>query len=683
MYKVKKTSNQLRPVIVLLITAVILPTVCLLWFMTQAVKNERLAVRQKLIDFYTDRAQSFFIEGLNTNVFRDDILSLETQAKDARYGEHPAMLFEWYAAQTDSMFNALLIYGPDGKPLYPVMNSLAPGYDNLLQEPFQCERTGDLEKAVGQYDTIAQTTTSDTWHDQAILAMARCLGKLGRTPQAIELVQAVAYPKNPFAMNVQRATVAVHAQVFLAELYKGTQDEKLTEHLGNILSPWSGHAEKDAPFIVPADAETIVWQLNRMMDMAWHMRLDGALRNHIALARRRTSAYEQALWAASYYPDAAASASWPNQTIRAMSADSDLYGLWFTLGESTVLGIAGAETALAMLHAAATEMQDDTVSVQITDNLGRVIVGPKEMAGDAFVTMSLGAPFPEFTAAVYFKDSDVFANAAEKQTALYLWTGILVAVLILVAGTLAVRSVNRQMALNRLKNDFIATVSHELKTPLAAMRVLADTLLEGRYHDSQQAQEYLTLITQENARLSRLIDNFLTFSRMERNKQAFDMVPAAPADIAAAAVQAVQMKFGGNTCHFSVDIQESLPLLMADKDAMVTVLVNLLDNAYKYTTDHDKRIALRVFGRDHDVCFAVRDNGLGLTRRQMRKIFDRFYQADRSLSRRAEGTGLGLSIVKFIVDAHKGKIDVQSKPGRGSEFTVTFSGRANGNHSDH
>jgi len=109
--------------------------------------------------------------------------------------------------------------------------------------------------------------------------------------------------------------------------------------------------------------------------------------------------------------------------------------------------------------------------------------------------------------------------------------------------------------------------------------------------------------------------------------------------------------------------------VLADHDAMVTVLVNLLDNAYKYSLD-DKRIELRAFAENGSVCFCVSDNGVGISRRDAKRIFKRFYQIDRSLARRAEGCGLGLSIAKFIVDAHKGSISVNSKPGEGSTFTV-------------
>jgi signal transduction histidine kinase len=124
-------------------------------------------------------------------------------------------------------------------------------------------------------------------------------------------------------------------------------------------------------------------------------------------------------------------------------------------------------------------------------------------------------------------------------------------------------------------------------------------------------------------------------------------------------------------CVFETDIPEQLPDSRAGHDAMVTGLVNLLDNAYKYSND-EKRIKLSVTSADGKVCFRVSDNGLGIPRRALKKVFRRFYQVDRSLSRRTEGCGLGLSIAKFIVDAHQGNISVESKPNQGSTFTVTI-----------
>ena len=203
------------------------------------------------------------------------------------------------------------------------------------------------------------------------------------------------------------------------------------------------------------------------------------------------------------------------------------------------------------------------------------------------------------------------------------------------------------------------------------MRALVETLLEGRCRNEQQKTEYLELVARENLRLSRLIDNFLTFSRMERNKRTFDLVNVRPADVARSAVDSVRERFESAGCAFEVEIADDLPVIVGDQDALVTVLLNLLDNACKYSED-DKHIRLRVFANGRDVSFEVSDRGIGMPRRVVRRIFDRFYQADRKLSRKAGGCGLGLSITRFLVDVHGGRIEVASRPGEGSTFTVVF-----------
>ena len=273
--------------------------------------------------------------------------------------------------------------------------------------------------------------------------------------------------------------------------------------------------------------------------------------------------------------------------------------------------------------------------------------------------------------ALYLDGPDPFAAAASRQVALYLWMGILVVVIIALSAISIGYYINRQMRLTRLKNNLIATVSHELKTPLASMRVLVDTLIEGRCRDEKQEREYLELMARENVRLSRLIDNFLTFSRMERAKIAFEFTDVRPAAIVNEAAEAVQERFEAGECKFDLEITPDLPPITVDRDALITVLLNLLDNAFKYTKDN-KHIILRAFSSDNAVHFEVEDNGIGLSSRAQRKIFNKFYQVDRTLARHAEGCGLGLSIAKFIIDAHGGKIEVKSQPDKGSTFSVKF-----------
>jgi signal transduction histidine kinase len=239
----------------------------------------------------------------------------------------------------------------------------------------------------------------------------------------------------------------------------------------------------------------------------------------------------------------------------------------------------------------------------------------------------------------------------------------------------------RQRRLTRLKNDLVATVSHELKTPLASIRLLVDTLLDGEgtsgspAAQSHQSRQYLELIAQENTRLTRLIDNFLTFSRMERGKHQFDFQQVDAADIVDRAVAAVGDRFDGVAAKLNIEIERRLPLV-GDVDALVTVVVNLLDNASKYTAE-PKRIAIRArrqsaAGPPDQIVIAVADNGIGLSPRAVRKVFDRFYQVDQRLSRSCGGCGLGLSIVKYFVEAHGGQVSVESRVGDGTTFTVSL-----------
>jgi signal transduction histidine kinase len=286
----------------------------------------------------------------------------------------------------------------------------------------------------------------------------------------------------------------------------------------------------------------------------------------------------------------------------------------------------------------------------------------------------VGIRFPQWRIALSFKGGDPFAAAAEERIATYLWTAVFVIALIAVLAFLIARHVSRQIRLTRLKNNLIASVSHELKTPLSSMRVLVDTLLEGRYRDEQQVREYLDLISKENLRLSRLIDNFLAFSRMERNKRTFEFKPVVPGEIISEACASVRERFEANGHILNIEVEPDLPMIHADRDALATVLINLLDNAYKYSGE-DKRVTIRAFSESGSVFFRVEDNGIGIPRRALRRIFERFYQVDQSLSRSAGGCGLGLSIVKFIVNAHGGHINVESRVGKGSTFTVKIPAR--------
>ena len=668
----------------MLAIAVILPTVCLLWFMGQAVKNVQLAARQKLITLYEEKLDKASQE-------KNQSWSQQFEQLDKRVDRNlPSELFDdLFKAQ----YHSVIVYDEDGRRIYPLISAdvsvpvdPAEEFRNAWRLEFAEQK---LAEAIELYEE--ETQSNNTYISlSALIGKARCLAKLGNSDQAVEVYKKVAFSPEEVTCDTATLMLIANTRLLLAELLKPTLKkpetlETLTypafrEELSKLLQIIGGQNEAGA--VLPLDrsiflahrsielaeaADTVYCEMYRDMPMVMYD-IDMELFIELESLRGVLNEGEIALAVIDRFPTAAEFRDWPADQFGQLQLDEQTfcYGAKHDVGDKTIL-LLQPDQILGVNYEH--DFRNTGVAYRVLDNFGRVAGGLEESRGRPFLTARIGKYFTDWQVELYFEDDDIFEGAAQRQITLYIWAGVLVIVLILATGGFAGQAVSRQIKVNRLKNDFIATVSHELKTPLSSMRVLADTLLEGNYEDEEQATEYLQLICKENKRLSGLIDNFLTFSRMERSKQAFDMVKTSPVEIAQAAAEAVKTKFNGGQCEFQVQITENLPDVLADQNAMVTVLVNLLDNAYKYSED-GRKVELRVFAGDGSVCFCVCDNGIGMSRRVAKKIFERFYQVDRSLSRGAEGCGLGLSIAKFIIDAHKGSISIDSRPGEGSTFTV-------------
>ena len=297
---------------------------------------------------------------------------------------------------------------------------------------------------------------------------------------------------------------------------------------------------------------------------------------------------------------------------------------------------------------------------------------PPDMRADS-EAIAAGSWLPGWQLSFMPIESSEFDADDRQHRVLYISVALVGIGVIAMVGIAAAGSLRRHLRLARLKTDLVAAASHELRSPLASMRVLVDGLLADESFDAKKTREYLELLAVENARLSRLIENFLTFSRLERNHQRFALAPAEPAAIVASAVDTVRDRLPPD-CDLRVEVPASLPLVMADADALRTALSNLLENALKYTPA-TKRISVRAsLDDDGTVQFAVEDNGIGIPVREQRRIFRRFYRVDQRLSRETSGVGLGLSIVELIVRGHHGTVTVRSAPGAGSTFTLRLPG---------
>jgi len=315
------------------------------------------------------------------------------------------------------------------------------------------------------------------------------------------------------------------------------------------------------------------------------------------------------------------------------------------------------------------ELFDRTVEISVHDANGRLAAGFLPPAGSLIAEAPIKQQGTAWWVQAWLVDESILKGQVRDQFKVYAWTALISTAAICAIAAAAGLTVNQQLRLRELKNNSVATVAHELRTPLATMRVLVDTLRAGRCRNAGQVREYLDLLHSENLRLSRLTEHFLTHSRLERGQQAFTFAPVAVEAVVDPALLALRTRLEAPGCHFTLDLTRPLPEMLADRDSLVTVLVNLLENALKYSGD-EKHITLRARRDGGAAVIVVEDNGVGLTSAERRRIFEPYYQVDQKLTRTREGCGLGLSIVRAIVSAHRGRVEIASEPGRGAAFAV-------------
>jgi signal transduction histidine kinase len=236
---------------------------------------------------------------------------------------------------------------------------------------------------------------------------------------------------------------------------------------------------------------------------------------------------------------------------------------------------------------------------------------------------------------------------------------------------LTYRNVARELALAKLKSDFVSNVSHELRTPLALIRLYAETLELGRLSNPAKCQEYYEIIRKESERLTSLINNILDFSRIECGKKEYNFRETDVADLVRSTLESYRFEIEQSGFEFEQRIDNNLPQVWVDREAIARSLLNLVNNAVKYSAT-DKYLGVNLYRHDGGVSLEVVDHGIGIPPKEQTKIFDKFYRVGDPLVHNTKGSGLGLSLVRHIVLAHGGEVAVQSEPGQGSKFTITL-----------
>jgi len=244
-------------------------------------------------------------------------------------------------------------------------------------------------------------------------------------------------------------------------------------------------------------------------------------------------------------------------------------------------------------------------------------------------------------------------------------------VMIIAGLALTKHMVSKEMAVAKLKSDFVSNVSHELRTPLALIRLYAETLELGRITTKEKKQQYYRIIRKESERLTALINNILDFSRIEAGRKEYEFRETDIADLVRNTLDSYRYQIEQQGFAFEESIDATLPKVRVDREAIARALVNLVNNALKYSGD-EKFLGVKLYRENGAVKLEVADRGIGIARRDQSKIFEKFYRAGDPLVHNTKGSGLGLSLVRHITEAHGGDIVVESTPGMGSKFILSL-----------
>ena len=359
-------------------------------------------------------------------------------------------------------------------------------------------------------------------------------------------------------------------------------------------------------------------------------------------------------------------------TNQERSSDSDR-SQWVSYGENSWLVSLAASPSENPSLVIVVNVEDIFASLRQDSDFTELFPVDYELASaDSLEGLSLGPNFPGLKMVFAENQESLFSEPWIVQPIFYLLALFLILGITLFGAYLLWRDVRREVSMAEMRSQFVSSVSHELKTPLTAIRMFAETMRMGRSKDPKAHAEYLDTIVNESQRLTRLLNNVLDFSKIEQGKRIYHPEQASLYEIIQSAARAMEYPLSQQGFSLEVKTENGLPDVNVDKDAIEQALLNLLHNAMKYSGE-SRDIGLRLQKKDGHAVIQVVDHGIGIDPQEQHRIFGKFYRVPSPENERIVGTGLGLALVSHIVEAHSGRLEIDSTLGKGSAFSIYLS----------
>jgi len=510
-------------------------------------------------------------------------------------------------------------------------------------------RRGDLDAAALRYREAIDATRNSARQGYGRLALARVLAKLERRSES-----ASEYAK-VFGLGFDTTDEHGIPLAYYAASQVAASDPVLVmRRLAEAGKAWC---------CLPPEALYMVRQLvDTLAPFAW-----GAMDRGSAAALRRALDHqilraEQSVALRAELSDLGLAAR-PRMAARSGAPRWTLYGRepWFVSAAPAERGAGAVLVAIDATH--------------VLEAVNNAL--PRELGIDASIRIAASTDSAERRLAPDFPGLSVtFASAPgvlsrEGGIARPIYFGSLIVVLgvTLFGAYLLWRDLQRELRLSELRSQFVASVSHELKTPLTAIRMFAETLSVNDAQDVATRRQYLDTIVSETERLTRLLNNVLDFSKIERGQKQYRLTPTPLAEVVERSVRTLEYPLAQSGFRLQLETVADLPPIAVDGDAIEQAVLNLLTNAMKYS-GVSRDIDLRLCRRNGDAVIEVKDRGVGLLPAHRARVVEKFYRAPTTENAGIPGTGLGLTLVDYIARAHGGRLEIESEAGRGSTFAI-------------
>lgn len=639
----------------LIVATIVAPSIVLAYFGVSAISLEQSAAREEVARLAEDIAG---------NVWRQvdqDFSRFEEATRDRLEsgrsplespGElHPYLLL---AIQLDSNGDLLAPFRDDVEPRYPLEYLTHP----TLQRARRIEEDVPA-RAIQLYAEVSQASLSPAVRGRAALDQARLLAAQERDREAREVLESVldryAGVRGPWGFRLGD----------LARLQLGEMLLEEDEQAGVLALQALADSLLDERWVVGQGGEAAVVRqaLSRIEPLA--------SREWASRARGRVAERNEALfWAGELREELdrlpmSRLTSSPVGQIRWWEGEQGLWAVTRWSGMVYVFAL-DLETVISNLKA------DSRAVVPDSAVLEAFLLPPSEpIPEEALARRSLAPWLTDWSVVSVVRDPEAVALTQQRARLQRIGIILFAITMMTVGAVLAARLVSRELDVARMKTDFAANVSHELRSPITQIRIKAESLMFGLADTPEEEEEHYQIILRESERLSRLVDNILDYAAIERGSKQYTLRPGSLADTTERAIESVSTALEVRDMALEINVPYDLPEVYHDADAIAQCLINLVSNAAKYSEPGGW---IGILGRrvEGGVELAVSDRGIGIAAHDLRRIFEPYYRSRDALARRRKGTGIGLTITRYIMEAHGGTISAQSRPGKGSTFTLRF-----------